>query len=50
MDKINQLEETIKKLEDANDFKDNQLENSVSKKRHDAVVKALKDFEESLEK
>jgi len=50
MDKINKLEETIKKLEDANDFKDNQLENSVPKKRHEAVVKAFKDFEEGLTK
>ena len=40
----------IKKLEEQIAFKDDQLKNSVSKKRHDAVVKALKDFEESLEK
>ena len=38
----------IKKLEEQIAFKDDQIENSVSKKRHDAVVKALKDFESSV--
>lgn len=48
--KVKELERSNRKLKEEVDFKAHKLENSVGKTKYEEVVKALKNFEESLAK